>query len=271
MKANVFITAVCAMFTMTLSAQTLHEMASAAPSNATRIFGADSSRAVPGFFPGPADVRIFIMAEADNRQNDFSYVDAVFTSPEKAKEHLEHFVRKKDNDETLTSTTTDGKEIVVIKDRNEVKTIIMFAPDRTCQTELERGAIQHGKGNLYTPYANLLKNAFFFVIVEEMKAGKTATIIVYLEPAGKEALATVSLEYTSKAAGEQYFSNALKPEKGEARENAVRAKIKRVNIPGLDGPNRITLQVRLANEAELETLLDDIVDDMEEDDDDDDD
>ena len=79
-----------------------------------------------------------------------------------------------------------------------------------------------------------------------------------------------SIEYTSKAAGERAFNAGLKPERGDAAENAIRAKIKRVTIPGLDAANRITFQVPLTSAREIDALMD-VTDELADEDDDDDD
>ena len=267
MKARVFITAVCAMFAMTVNAQTLHEMASAAPSNATEIMGMDTTRAVPGFFPRQAPFKIAIKAEADSRQSEFEYEDYLFTSPEMAKGYLTNQAMRHGQ----KVGTVNGKEGFTYKRRGkDVHTAILTAPDRVLQTEVDRGSIQYGKSNLYTPYADLMKKAFFFAVGQEKKGLKTVTQVVWIEPAGKEALATVSIEYTSKAVAERCFNAGLKPERDDAEENAIRAKIKRVTIPGLDAANRITFQVPLTSAREIEALMD-VAEDMADEDDDDDD
>ena len=267
MKARVFITAVCAMFAMTVNAQTLHEMASAAPSNATEIMGMDTTRAVPGFFPHQVPFKIGIKAEADSRQSEFEYEDYLFTSPEMAKGYLT-------NQAMLHGQkvgTVNGKEGFTYKRRGEdVHTAILTAPDRVLETEVDDGTILYSNSNLYTPYADLMKNAFFIAIGQVKKGLKTVTHVFWIEPAGKEARATVSIEYTSKAVAERCFNAGLKPEKDDAEENAIRAKIKRVTIPGLDAANRITFQVQLTSAREIEALMD-VAEDMADEDDDDDD
>ena len=267
MKARVFITAVCAMFAMTVNAQTLQEMASAAPSNATEIMGMDTTRTNPGFFPRQALFKIAIKAEADNRTGEFDYEDFLFTSPEMAKGYLTNQAMRHGQ----KVGTVNGKEGFTYKRRGEdVHTAILTASNRVLETEVDRGSIQYGKSNLYTPYADLMKNAFFIAIGQEKKGLKTVTHVFWFEPAGKEALATVSIEYTSKAVAERCFNAGLKPERDDAEENAIRAKIKRVTIPGLDAANRITFQVPLTNAAELNALKD-VAEDMADEDDDDDD
>lgn len=267
MKARVFITAVCAMFAMTVNAQTLHEMAAAAPSNATEIMGMDTTRTNPGFLPHQSPFKIAIKAEADNRTGEFDYEDFLFTSPEMAKGYLTNQAMRHGQ----KVGTVNGKEGFTYKRRGEdVHTAILTAPDRILETEVDRGSIQYGKSNLYTPYADLMKNAFFFAIGQEKKGLKTVTHVFWIEPAGKEALATASIEYSSKAVAERCFNAGLKPERGDAAENAIRAKIKRVTIPGLDAANRITFQVPLTNAAELNALKD-VAEDMADEDDDDDD
>lgn len=267
MKARVFITAVCAMFAMTVNAQTLHEMAFAAPSNATEIMGMDTTRAVPGFFPRQAPFKIAIKAEADNWTGEFDYEDYLFTSPEMAKGYLTNQAMRHGQ----KVGTVNGKEGFTYKRRGEdVHTAILTASNRVLETEVDRGSIQYGKSNLYTPYADLMKKAFFFAIGQEKKGLKTVTHVFWIEPAGKEALATASIEYTSKTAGERAFNAGLKQERGDAAENAIRAKVKRVTIPGLDAVNRITFQVPLTNAREIEALMD-VAEDMADEDDDDDD
>lgn len=267
MKARVFITAVCAMFAMTINAQTLHEMAAAAPSNATKIIGTDTTRAVPGFLPRRAIFKTMIKAEADSRQSEFEYEDYLFDSPEMAKGYLTNQAMRHGQ----KVGTVNGKEGFTYKRRGEDVTAILTAPDRVLETEVDRGSIQYGKSNLYTPYADLMKNAFLFSIGQQKKGLKTVTQVVWIEPAGKEALATVSIEYTSKAAGERAFNAGLKPERDDAAENAIRAKIKRVTIPGLDAANRITFQVPLTSAREFKALVDVAEDMINYDDDDDDD
>ena len=268
MKARVFITAVCAMFAMTINAQTLHEMAAAAPSNATEmIMGTDTTRAVPGFFPRQAPFKIAIKAEADSMTGEFDYEDYLFDSPEMAKGYLTNQAMRHGQ----KVGTVNGKEGFTYKRRGEdVHTTILTAPNRVLETEVDRGSIQYGKSNLYTPYADLMKNAFFFAIGQEKKGLKTVTHVFWIEPAGKEALATASIEYSSKAVAERCFNAGLKPERGDAAENAIRAKIKRVTIPGLDAANRITFQVPLTSAREIEALMD-VAEDMADEDDDDDD
>lgn len=266
MKARVFITAVCAMFAMTVNAQTLHEMASAAPSNATEIMGMDTTRTNPGFFPRQAPFKIGIKAEADSWQSEFEYEDYLFTSPEMAKGYLTNQAMRHGQ----KVGTVNGKEGFTYKRKGDVHTAILTAPDRVLETEVDRGSIQYGKSNLYTPYADLMKKAFFFAVGQEKKGLKTVTQVVWIEPAGKEALATVSIEYTSKAAGERAFNAGLKQERGDTEENAIRTKVKRVTIPGLDAANRITFQVPLTSAREIEALMD-VAEDMADEDDDDDD
>lgn len=266
MKARVFITAVCAIFAMTVNAQTLHEMAAAAPSNATEIIGTDTTRAVPGFFPLQVPFKIAIKAEADNWTGEFEYEDYLFTSPEMAKGYLTNQAMRHGQ----KVGTVNGKEGFTYKRKGDVHTAILTAPDRVLQTEVDRGSIQYGKSNLYTPYAGLMKNAFLFAVGQEKRGLKTVTHVVWIEPAGKEALATSSIEYTSKAAGERAFNAGLKPERGDAAENAIRAKIKRVTIPGLDAANRITFQVPLTSAREIDALMD-VTDELADEDDDDDD
>lgn len=266
MKARVFITAVCAMFAMTVNAQTLHEMASAAPSNAAEIMGMDTTRAVPGFFPRQVPIKIGIKAEADSRQSEFVYEDYLFDPPEMAKGYLTNLAMQHGQ----KVGTVNGKEGFTYKRRGEdVHTAILTASNRVLETEVDRGSIQYGKSNLYTPYADLMKKAFFFAVGQEKKGLKTVTHVFWIEPAGKEALATVSIEYSSKAVAERCFNAGLKQERGDAAENAIRAKVKRVTIPGLDAANRITFQVPLTSAREIQALMD-VAEDMADDDDDDD-
>ena len=166
MKARVFITAVCAMFAMTVNAQTLHEMASAAPSNATEIMGMDTTRTNPGFLPHQSPFKIAIKAEADSRQSEFEYEDYLCDSPEMAKGYLTNQAMRHGQ----KVGTVNGKEGFTYKRRGEdVHTAILTAPDRVLQTEVDRGSIQYGKSNLYTPYADLMKKAFFFAVGQEKK------------------------------------------------------------------------------------------------------
>lgn len=267
MKARFFITAVCAMFAMTVNAQTLHEMAFAAPSNATEIMGIDTTRTNPGFLPHQSPFKIAIKAEADSWQSEFDYEDFLFTSPEMAKGYLTNQAMRHGQ----KVGTVNGKEGFTYKRRGEdVHTAILTAPDRVLETEVDRGSIQYSNSNLYTLYADLMKKAFFFAVGQEKKGLKTVTHVVWIEPAGKEALATVSIEYTSKAVAERCFNAGLKPERGDAAENAIRAKIIRVTIPSLDAANRITFRVPLTSAREIEALMD-VAEDMADEDDDDDD
>lgn len=267
MKARVFITAVCAMFAMTVNAQTLQEMASAAPSNATKIIGTDTTRAVPGFLPRQVPFKIGIKADADSRQSEFDYEDYLFDSPEMAKGYLTNQAKRHGQ----KVGTVNGKEGFTYKRRGEDFTAILTASNRVLETEVDRGSIQYGKSNLYTPYADLMKNAFLFVIGQQKKGPKTVTHVFWIEPAGKEALGTASIECSSKAVAERCFNAGLKQERGDAAENAIRAKVKRVTIPGLDAANRITFQAPLTSAREFKAFVEVAEDMINYDDDDDDD
>lgn len=260
MNAKFFVATIFAIITLTVNAQTFQEMLNSIPSNATRIQAVDGTRIPEALRENNIQFKFSVTAAADERNCEFSYEDTLLTTPTAAK-ILDLAAARADDDEKVTRTKINGKDAVIIKDDDEVKTIIALAPDRILKTEVEKGKIEYSGKNLYTTYAPFLKNAFLFAIgKEKISLMKEGTHLVFLEAAGKDCLATVSIEFPSKAAADRAFKKAMRPEKDEPAENAIRAKIQQITIPGLAG-ERISCRVTITSSAELLALME-VVDEL---------
>ena len=273
MKKKMILAAACAVLAATVHAQSLTEMASAAPANASALMAADITQLPAGLdLADNANVKYAVSAIADRTALDFSYDDVVWKTP-CAADLLDRAAANRYK--KVTRTKIDGKDAVVLKGRDEVKTLVALAPDRTLETEVERGAVKYEKSNLYTPYAPVLKNAVLFVISKDGGLRNITETLIYVEREGKSYVVTASYAYRIKAVAQRVINAELAPEPGEPRENAICAKLKPVSVPGLTG-DRITLRATVTADEldDILDILDDIgpdADDAEVDDDDDDD